>query len=75
MSKRKFNKKKCRQCVYHASLSSGGTIICSFATRNLNDDTCLYKGDDGKIHDRRGEDYEHCLLYIKGAPYKTREIY
>ena len=74
MRKSKFRKSKCKKCIFH-SAQSGGYLICSYATRNKADNTCLYKGDDGKLHDRRGDDYDNCLLFIEGQPIKEKRVY
>jgi hypothetical protein len=74
MTKHKFSKRKCKRCIYH-SAQSGGYLICSYATRNKEDHTCLYKGTDGKLHDRRGDDYHNCLLFVEGQPIREKRVY
>lgn len=72
--KKHFNKSRCRKCIYHSS-PSGGSTICSYATRNKEEHTCLYRGSDGKTHDRRGDDPNNCLLFKAGKPPKERKVY
>ena len=58
----KFNKQKCKQCVYHRVM--GAHVICNFAT--VTDTTCLHL-EENKVVDYRGEDYNNCKIFIKGA--------
>ena len=57
----KFNKQKCRNCVYGRLM--GTKIICNFAT--VTDTTCLHIEED-KVVDYRGSDYNNCKLYKRG---------
>ena len=69
--KSKFNKSKCRKCIYGNTQSI--SVICTYSTRNKDMQTCLYRGDDRKIHDRRGDDYDNCLLFKEGKQAKSYE--
>ena len=64
MGKSKFNKRKCMQCTYHRGIKSTGGIYCNYGC--ITDQTCLTKGEDGKIYDRRGDDYNDCKLFVRG---------
>lgn len=68
--KSKFNKTKCRKCIYGNVHTD---VVCSYSTRNKELQTCLYRGEDGKVHDRRGEDYNNCLLFVEGKQKKSYE--
>lgn len=81
-SKPKFDKLKCKQCIYHTTRSGGFKangqagdvgIICSYSTKNNNDETCLYRDRNG-VHDRRGNDYSNCLLFVSGARMKDKGL-
>lgn len=70
--KPKFNKSKCRLCIYHSSQLGGfGNTVCSYATRNKDELTNLYRDSTG-VHDRRGDDYNNCLLFSSGRPKSQR---
>ena len=69
--KSKFNKSKCRKCIYGNTHSI--SVVCSYATRNKELQTCLYRDDNGKIRDRRGDDYNGCLLFREGKQAKSYE--
>lgn len=76
MGKPKFNKKKCLVCIYSVKSSQGYpthdeegkpvSLICDYASNNRNSECCLYIGEDGKVHDRRGDKYNKCLLFTPG---------
>lgn len=69
-----FNKKKCEKCKWHGYLTnavskiSGETryrqLICDYA--KYHDHTCLH-AVGVEVEDRRGDDPNNCLLYVKGA--------
>lgn len=66
----KFNKQKCMECKYHAEGTAGWQlekrrVYCNFAI--LNSYTCLKRGAKGTAVDIRGENYEKCKLFSKGA--------
>lgn len=63
----KFNKQKCRKCMYRKKITSApvGSVFCDYA--GVTDQTCLHVVN-GQLVDRRGEDYDHCLLYKTGDP-------
>lgn len=64
----KYDKKKCKKCKWHGSLvGSGATgtkgVYCNYGS--LHRCSCL-KRIKGHIVDRRGGDFNNCLLYEKG---------
>lgn len=65
------NKRLCYECKYHGALGgcnidkNKSCIICDYAA-TANDGTCL-KRVKGGIVDRRGNDYDTCLLYEEGC--------
>lgn len=67
----KFNKRKCAKCKYRCTFS--GTAGFNVSSRNVgcyysvvsNNGSCLHLVN-GKIKDRRGDDYDNCKLYEKG---------
>lgn len=65
MGRSKFNKTRCKQCIYHRGLGVNANIYCNYSC--VEDSTCLYVGEDKQVHDRRGSDYDDCKLFIKGA--------
>lgn len=62
------NKELCKKCKYHGTMGNRGKreadICCDYATL-AQDGTCL-KYMHGEIIDRRGNDYDKCLLFKKG---------
>ncbi len=61
--KSKFNKNKCKKCKYHGGANiNGNTIHCYYANTGK---TCLHRVGK-EIIDRRGNDYNNCLLYERG---------
>ena len=64
--KSKYNKAKCKNCIYHTQGSGMGTalVLCNYAA--VTGHTCLKRGDKGQTIDIRGEDRDHCLLYQSG---------
>lgn len=62
--KSKHNKAKCRKCAYHRNMSNSTYCICNYAY--VTGQTCLHKTKNG-VEDRRGEDYNDCKLFVKGA--------
>lgn len=71
--KPKFDKKKCKRCKYRGRgtgyiVKTGfSPIHCDYA--RTNDQTCLTRiGKD--VIDRRGNDYNNCLLFEEGTPVK-----
>lgn len=74
-----YNKHKCVKCIYHG-LGCGGysvkinedehrPIYCNYA--GVTGETCL-KRDGDKVIDLRGDDYNHCKLYVKGKAKKSK---
>lgn len=58
----KFNKAKCIKCTYSINLGDTSYVFCNYAQSTKS--TCIYR--DGKtIKDKRGDDYNNCLLYNK----------
>lgn len=65
-----FNKKRCKKCKYHMTISGGAakkgeddirtSIMCGYALITHN--TCL-KDIEGEIYDMRGDDPDCCLLF------------
>jgi len=62
MHKYKFSKTRCRKCIYHRG--NDGNTYCNYAS--ITGQTCLHRGEKGKILDRRGDDYYDCQLFVKG---------
>ena len=68
----KFNKRKCAKCKYRCTFSGANTGF-KVSARNIgcyygvisNTGTCLHLVN-GKIIDRRGDDYDNCKLFEKG---------
>lgn len=69
MKKKYFTKKCCLNCVYartetgqstRSKQGKGLPLVCERLL--ITGETCLIKGEDGKVYDRRGEDPENCLL-------------
>jgi hypothetical protein len=61
--KSKFNKNKCKTCKYHSEISlNGSMIICYHVNSGLSS---IYREGKGNI-DRRGNDFNNCLLYERG---------
>ena len=72
-----FDKKKCKKCKYHAKYSGSRllsknepdsdeeAIMCNYCS--ITFDTCL-RLVDGKVIDQRGEDPDHCKLFVNGKP-------
>lgn len=70
MDKPKFKKRKCLQCKYHSTgigygMNVGGKHIRVNCNYSATGKTCLRKTENGII-DTRGDDYNHCNLYVKG---------
>lgn len=76
-SKPKFNKHKCLNCKYHNEITYGHYVRvkvgdkykqlhvgCDYA--NITHQTCLYLYENKQVQDRRGTDYNNCLLYEQG---------
>lgn len=84
MDRPKFDKSKCLRCKHGVKISSGfsthdqsgGTvqIVCDYSGNNKDGKTCLYIGEDRKVHDRRGEDYHNCKLFTPGKENKRRSL-
>ena len=80
----KFNKKKCLMCKYAVNTSGGYmvhdksgktfTLLCDYSGGNKDNECCLYIGEDKKVHDRRGDDYNNCLLFDQGKMNKRRSL-
>ncbi len=69
MKEKYFTKKCCMDCAYartetgQTSRSKQGKGLPLTCERLLlTGETCLAKGEDGNVYDRRGEDPENCLL-------------
>ena len=62
--KSKFNKHKCVNCKYHGIMSNRdfSNVHCYYINSGTS---CLYR-EGKKVIDRRGEDYNNCLLYERG---------
>jgi len=70
MDKPKFKKRKCLQCKYHSTgigyrVKMGDKQIKVHCNYSATGKTCLRKTENGII-DIRGDDYNHCNLYVKG---------
>lgn len=84
MDRPKFDKSKCLRCRYSVKISSGFSahdqtgasvqIVCDYSGSNKDGHTCLYRGADKKVHDRRGDDYNNCLLFTQGKLNKRRSV-
>lgn len=73
MGKSKFNKSRCKKCIYHRGLENRN-IYCNYGA--VEERSCLYKAPDGTIQDRRGTDYDNCQLFVKGdILIKRRPVY
>lgn len=79
--KPKFDKVKCVKCKYHGRgynlgwLTNIGQrnmyVYCNYA---LSTGLCtLYKDKNKNTIDRRGSDFNNCLLFEKGQPKHERE--
>ena len=64
IQKAKFNRKRCKSCMYHGVTTGGGNyIFCDYAGKT--GETCLKR--EGKVaRDIRGDDYDNCQIYEKG---------
>ena len=75
--KPKFQKNKCIKCKYHTKQVSGAyqarvggktiPVACDYST--VTGRTCLTEVN-GKIVDRRGNDYYNCKLFVKGVAHE-----
>lgn len=70
MDKPKFNKRKCLKCKYHSAgfgvpIRDGDKQLRVHCNYSATGKTCLRKTENGII-DTRGDDYNHCKLYVKG---------
>ena len=63
--KSKFNKEKCKTCKYSVKISAMDGITCACHYGLIKETPCLHR-EGKKIVDRRGEDYNKCLLYERG---------
>ena len=72
-NKPKFDKRKCATCIYHTEQFQGYTVIknnkhvsisCNYAS--ITGTTCLTKGENNSVVDKRGNDYNNCMLYHEG---------
>lgn len=69
----KFNKAKCAKCKFRCNVSASAGAEYKQSNRNIgcyygelsHKGTCL-QIQDGKLVDRRGDDYNNCKLYEKG---------
>ena len=59
----KFKKSRCKKCKYHGTLSGVQKVFCNYAS--LEGHSCIYR-QGSHIIDKRGCDYENCLLFKKG---------
>ena len=59
----KFKKSKCKRCIYHGKISGVSNVFCNYAS--LEGHSCLYR-QESHIVDKRGCDYENCLLFQEG---------
>lgn len=73
MSKPKFNKQKCKSCIYRVTDSSAYKIgagqegvSCNYST--IMGKTCLRRGEHGEVVDIRGDDYDNCQIFKAGKP-------
>lgn len=73
MGKTKFNKMKCKSCIYHGHTSGlhVSQIFCNYAT--VTGHTCLRRTDKGEVIDTRGNEKNYCRLYESGKSRKSRE--
>lgn len=71
--KSKFNKVKCKMCIYHGNTSglNANQIICTYAT--ITGHTCLKRTDKVEVVDSRGDDREHCKLFESGKSRRSPE--
>lgn len=72
--KAKFNKEKCATCQYRGAGSVGYPVKinnlsvrvhCNYA--GITNSTCLKPLNNVDVVDLRGEDYNNCKLYKRGA--------
>lgn len=63
-----FDKKKCRQCKYHAVREVG--VHCNYS--GVTGVTCLRRTASGGVIDTRGNNPKKCALYKKGERLKSR---
>lgn len=61
----KHDKARCKKCRFHRRMPFNTTVFCNYAT--VEDKTCLTV-QNGKTIDRRGEDFNNCLLFEEGRP-------
>ncbi len=72
-----YNKRKCIRCIYHGTGAGYYTqgrrerimVHCNYAHSTTG--TCLTRGEHGEVIDRRGGDYNNCLLFSEGKARKT----
>lgn len=70
----KFDKKKCKRCKYHARgagyvVKTGlSPVHCDYA--RAHDQICLTRVGK-EVIDRRGNDFNNCLLFEEGTPVKN----
>ena len=84
MARAKFDKHKCLRCKYAVNMSGGYcvrgkdekpiSLLCDYSGNNKDGKTCLYIGEDRKVHDRRGEDYHNCKLFTPDKENKRRSL-
>ena len=58
----KYNKKKCGNCKWHSLNTQDSDVLCYWA--GYHSSTCLNR--DGS--DKRGSEYDNCLLFEEGVP-------
>lgn len=73
MSETKFDRSKCRSCIYRGRVSGGqqyikgeriNNVCCNYAA--ITGNTCLKYNNAHKLDDIRGDNYDECKLYKKG---------
>lgn len=63
------NKELCKKCKYRGTIGArtgnGEDITCDYFATSNEKRTCLVKGG-ADVKDRRGDDFNNCLLYEEG---------
>ena len=65
----KFNKEKCRTCMFHAGCRTElhghyNRVVCNYG--EVTHTSCLQRQPDGSVKDIRGDDYDNCLCFKEG---------
>lgn len=75
----KFDRSKCRSCIYRGHVSGGqkfikgqkmNNVCCNYSM--ITNQTCLRDNGKYKPYDIRGNDYNDCELYKKGPAIQNK---